>query len=268
MCAARVPLVLVTIMAGASSAWSAEPPALTRARGLYNVADYTAAIEAAAEARRDPEAADTAAVVLGRAYLERYRQSANPSDLQAGHEALRAVRAGRLAARDHVELLVGLGQYFFLSESFGPAGELFDNALAESVLLNPRERLLLLDWWANALSRSAQARAFERIVARMDDEIRRDPASPVANYWLPVAARGAGDVERAWDVAMAGWVRSALVPETAYQMRQDLDRFVIEALVPELARARSASDTPAAAGRARDERAVREEWERLKQQWP
>ena len=35
----------------------------------------------------------------------------------------------------------------------------------------------------------------------MNDEIQRDPGSPVANYWLAVAARGAGDIDGAWNYA-------------------------------------------------------------------
>ena len=37
----------------------------------------------------------------------------------------------------------------------------------------------------------------------MDDEIQRDPGSAVANYWLAVAARGAGDLDGAWNAAIA-----------------------------------------------------------------
>ena len=126
----------------------------------------------------------------------------------------------KLASRDYVDLLVGLGQSLYLAETFGPAAEVFDTALAQSYLLSGRERLLLLEWWANALDRSAQTRPadsradiFERLMLRMEDEIRREASSPVANYWLAVAARGTGDIDRAWDAATAGWVRSSLSPE-------------------------------------------------------
>ena len=60
----------------------------------------------------------------------------------------------------------------------------------------------------------------------MNEEIQRDPGSPVANYWLAVAARGAGDIDGAWNSAIAAWVRSTLSPETTASLRDDLDRLV------------------------------------------
>jgi hypothetical protein len=261
-------LAVVMLTLGAAPVWAAESPALIKARALYNAADYDGAIEAAAEARREIEWADTAAVVQGRAYLERFRQRADPADLEAGREALRSVRGDTLVPRDFVDLLVGMGQYMYLAEAFGSAAELFDSALAQGFLLTSPEQLVLLEWWANALDRSAQARpadrralVFERLMARMEAEIRRDAASPVANYWLAVAARGLGDHDRAWEAATAAWVRSRLSPDSADQVRQALDQFVLQVLVPERVRQRGSREPQEAA------RAMREEWELLKQQW-
>ena len=226
-------IVGLLVMGAASVVTAAEPPALLKARQLYNAADYDGAILAAEEARRAPQWADTASLVLARSYLERYRQRTDPTDLMAGREALESIDASALPPRESVDLLVGMGQYLYLSDAFGASAELFDSALAQGYLLNGQERLLLLDWWANALDRSAQARpsdrrpaVFHRLVAAMEEELRRDAASPVANYWLAAGARGAGDVERAWDAAVAGWVRSKLWPETAARVRGDLDRLV------------------------------------------
>jgi hypothetical protein len=259
--------VLVLALAGASSALGAEPAALARARTLYNAADYDGAIEAASEARRQPVAADAAALVLARAFLERYRQRADPSDLASAREALRAVDQRELGRRDRVDLLVGLGQSLFLGESYGAAAELFDAALIQGAVLPIRARMLLLDWWASALDREAQSRpadrraaVFDRIVSRMEDELRMDPGSAPALYWLAVAARGSGDTERSWDAAIAGWVRAGLEPDTAASVRADLDRFVTQALIPERARLRGGN------GGAVD--TMRGEWELIKTQWP
>ena len=168
--------------------------------------------------------ADAAALVVARAHLEQYRQRADAEDLTAARAALGAVRASALMPRDQVDLIVGLGQSLYLSEIYGAAAELFDTALSRAALLASRDRLLLLDWWATALDREAQsrpadrrARVFERIAARMNEEIQRDPGSPVANYWLAVSARGAGDIDGAWNSAIAAWVRSTLSPETTEQ---------------------------------------------------
>lgn len=247
---------------------SAEPPSLARARTLYNAADYDGAIAAASDARKQPAAADAAALVLARAHLERYRRNADPADLAAARDALQAVRPAALNPRDRVDHIVGLGQSLFLGEAFGAAAELFDTALSRSAVLGPRARALLLDWWASALDREAlsrppdrRGRVFERIAGRMEQELRSDPGSAPASYWLAVASRGTGDLERAWDAAVAGWVRAPMSPDTAESVRADLDRFVTQVLIPERARQRGARDHQDAAA------ALRNEWELVKSQW-
>jgi hypothetical protein len=252
----------------ASPAAAAEHPSLAKARALYNAGDYDGAIGAAAVSQREPASADASALVIARSHLERYRQRADPSDLGAAREALGSVRSTALTLRDQVDLLVGLGQSLYLGEVFGAAAELFDTALSRVALLPERDRVLLLDWWATALDREAQTRpaerrgrVFERIGERMEAELREDPASPVANYWLAVAARGVGDVDRAWSAAVAAWVRSTLRPETAESLRVDLDRLVTQALIPERARTRPARD------QADTLAVLRAEWDLVKQQW-
>jgi hypothetical protein len=266
-CACAVVLVLLAC----GSAHAAEPAPLARARTLYNAADYDGAIAAATEALKGPTAVDAAALVLARAHLERYRLRADPVDLAAARAALHRVRQAALAPRDRVDLLVGLGQSLFLGEAFGAAAELFDTALALNGVEPTRGRTFLLDWWASALDREAQTRSadrrvpvFERIAERMERELRTEPGNPTANYWLPVAARGTGDLDRAWDAAIAGWVRASLNPETAPALRADLDRFVTSALVTERARQRP---TP---GRDAQETisAILGEWDLIKSQWP
>jgi tetratricopeptide (TPR) repeat protein len=265
----RCLLLVLALAASPVLASAAEPPGLVKARASYNAAEYDAAIDAASEVLRQPQWADAAALVLGRAHLERYRVRGNPTDLILAHGALTAVRAPALSDRDFADLLVGLGQYLYLIDAFGTAAEVFDSALAQSLVLTDRERLLLLDWWANALDRSAQARpavgrgaVFARLIARMEEALRRDPASPVANYWLAVAARGVGDIERAWEASTAGWVRAGLVPDAADAVRADIDRFVVQVLVPERVRARGGRDPQEALV------AMLAEWETFKDQWP
>lgn len=249
-------------------ALAAEPPALVRARASYNAAEYEAAIDAAAVARRQPEWADAAALVIGRSHIERYRRNAAPDDLAAAREALAAVRLDTLTPRDQLDLNIGLAQALYFGEQFGPAAELFDSALSRTGLLADAERLRLLDWWATALDRAALSRppdrratAYGRITDRMEDELRADPANPVASYWLAIAARGAGDLDRAWDAAVAAWIRAGLRPADTAQLRADLDRLVEQALIPERARTRVARANEDAVT------ALREEWALLKQRW-
>ena len=262
-----IPVLVLLVTAGAASAAAAEHPSLVKARTLYNSADYDAAIQAAADARTDPEWADAAALVAARAHLERYRRAAQASDLEEARTALLGVRHVMLTPRDQVDLQVGMGQYLFLTDAFGAAAEIFDTALAQAFLMSAQDRLLLLDWWANAVDRAAQAgpadqraRTFERLVVRMEEELRRDPGSPVANYWLVAGARGSGAIERAWHAAAAAWVRFGLWPEAAPTARDDLDRLVVQAIIPERARARA--DNPQDAAKT-----MLDEWESFKQQW-
>src|SRR6185503_4553756 len=175
--------VLLLAVAGLPAAGeAAEAPALARARTLYNSGDYEGAIDAASVSRRDAQWADASALVIARARLERYRQSMNASELADAREALQAVKAASLTPRDQLDLLIGLGQALYLGEVYGPAAELFGTALDKGAMLPPRDRALLLDWWATALDRDAQTRPYDRrppvygrIAERMDQELREDP---------------------------------------------------------------------------------------------
>lgn len=260
----------IVMVIAAAQADAAEHPSLAKARALYNAADFDAAIAAATIARGDPASADAAALVVGRSHLERYRlRTSDPADLAAGREALGAVRMAALLPRDQIDLLVGLGQALFLADAFGAAAELFDVALSRASSLPDRDRFLLLDWWASAIDREAQALGaeqgamlLERVVARAEDALREDPGHPAANYWLVVASRGAGDPARAWHAAVAAWVRAPLRPESAAGMREDIDQFVTTVLIPERARTRPAREQPAAVNELRDD------WEAVKRDWP
>ena len=262
---------VVLVLLACVPAEAVEPAPLARARTLYNEGHYDAAIEQATEALKVPSASDAASLVLGRAHLERYRQRGDASDLTAAREVLHRVRQQALAPRDRVDLLVGLGQLLFLGEAFGAAAELFDTALAQGAAPPSRTRALLLEWWASAMDREAQSRAaerrapgFERMVERMEHELRVDPANGPASYWLAVAARGVGDLERAWDCAIAGWVRASLNPDAAPSLRADLDRLVTQALVAERARQRPIPGRDAAETMT----ALLGEWDLIKSQWP
>src|SRR6185503_1075863 len=263
----RVSMLMVAALLVAQGANAAEPASLTRARTLYNAADYDGALAAAALARTQAPAGDAAALVEARARLERYRRNAAPEDLMAARDALNTIRASALTGRDQVDFLVGLGQSLYLTDFFGAAANLFDTALERSAPLPDRDRLLLLDWWATAVDREAQnaqperrARLAAQITTRMEDELRLDPGSAPANYWLAVAARAAGDLDAAWDAAVAAWVRATLGPATE-QLRADIDRLVMQAVIPERARAHRARDQVDLTD------AMRAQWELVKQQW-
>lgn len=262
-------LAAILFFAMIGPAVAADPPALAKARTRYNDGDFDGAISAAAVARNVAGSADSAALVIARAHLELYRQRAQPDDLATARATLMGVHAANLTPRDQVDLDIGLGQSLFLGEVFGAAAEMFDAALARATVLSTAERRQLLDWWATALDREAQARTpdrrarvFERVLNRMEDELKVDPLNPTANYWLAVAARGIGDPDRAWNVAVAAWVRSSLAPDTdSTSLRADLDRLVGEALITERARLRPMSEQQVAMAM------FRAEWDLVKEQW-
>jgi hypothetical protein len=261
----------MVVLLACGTAHAAEPAALARARTLYNEGNYDGAIDAAKEALKVPAASDAASLVIARSHLERYRQRGDAGDLTSAREILHGVRLQSLAGRDRVDLLIGLGQLLFLGESFGAAAELFDTALAQGAALPPRTRTLILDWWASSMDREAQSRppdrrnpVFQVLVGRMEHELRTDPGNAPAAYWLAVGARGMGDLDRAWDCAIAGWVRATLNPDTAPALRADLDKLVTQALVTERARqrpfpGRDPADTV---------NALLGEWDLIKSQWP
>lgn len=241
---------------------------LSRARQLYNSGQYDAAIDAAATAAKTPDLSDAAQLVMARAYLERFRQTSNDEDRSAARDALKRVRASALSDDDRVELTIALGESLYVDGQAGAAAEQFDLALARADRKQPVRRERLLDWWATSLDRQSQSSADDiarslqtRIVRRMEDELHIDASATVASYWLAAAARGSGDIERAWDAAIAGWVRVSQLGPRAATARGELDALVTQAIIPDRARVVSPASPDAAAA------AMRSQWAALKKAW-
>jgi tetratricopeptide (TPR) repeat protein len=233
-------LLVSAMLLGAAPLHAAD--ALADARRLYNEGQYDAAERAAREAVRVPATADGARVVLGRIQLERYRQTAAPDDLADAIAALRAVDARPLDPRERVELTIGMAEALYLDDRFGAAAALFESVLDSSSLLGPVAHERVLDWWATAIDRQALVRPvperydlYDRIVARMTDEIARDVGSAPAGYWLAAGTRGAGDLDAAANEATAGWVRATLARDRGAALRADLDRLMVHGILPDRA---------------------------------
>lgn len=242
---------------------------LLRARQLYNEQLYNLAIDSAAAARRAPQLADTATLILARSLLERYRKDADAGDLATAKTELQQIRPAGLSSIDQVELVIALGELLYLDDQPGAAAEEFEMALERVDPKNPGARERVLDWWASAVDRQAQMRSeteratlYSRIVVRMEDELRRNTASAVASYWLVAGARGSGDLDRAWNAALAGWARASLTGEGRTRLRADLEQIVMQAIIPERARLVAPAGNATQAGAA-----MRAEWTALKQAW-
>jgi hypothetical protein len=207
-------------------------------------------------------------LILGRIYLEQYRQSANADDLMQARESLSAVNAQNLDRRERLELAIGQGEALFLDDKFGPAAELFERALDSSSILGAPAHERLLDWWASAVDRLAltgprdgREAVYARIVSRMEKELAADPSSPPAAYWLAAASRGAGNLERAWNAAMAGWVSATLGRDHGAALRADLDRLMIQGIIPDRAARLQPRDVKQISA------VMLSEWEALKASW-
>jgi hypothetical protein len=236
---------------------------LARARSLYNQQQYEAAVTAAEEARLIPSRADAADLVAARAYLERFRASAASDDLTNARDRLRRIDPQRFPPRERTEYVVGLGETLFFDAAYGAAAAVFDSVLQSRDLLAGAARDRVLDWWASALDREARPRSdidrqpvYQRVRARMEEELAAHPGSAAAAYWLAAAARAQGDVLAAWNMAQAAWVRAPLTSDKGEALREDLDRLMLRAIVPD--RAKATAQPP---------EQLRAQWEQFKERW-
>src|SRR4029450_6271493 len=143
------------VIVGLSGTLVAAADPLAEARRLYNLGQYENAAKLAREAIKLSSSAESARLVLGRIYLERYRQAAEPEDLVQAREALTMVNTQGLDRRERGEWVIGRGEALYLDDRFGPAVELFERALDGTEPLGTGQRERLLDWWGAALARPA-----------------------------------------------------------------------------------------------------------------
>ena len=258
----RLAISAALVFAAIAGPRAADDP-LARARLLYNQGQWEAAIAAAELARQTPSRSDAADLVGARAYLERFRASDSADDLVNARERLRRIDPQHFAMNERAEYVVGLGEALFFEGSFGAAADVLDPIVRNPDVLAGDARERVLDWWASALDRDAKPRpeidrqgVYQRIRARMEDELSTRPVSGTAAYWLAAAARAQGDVQAAWDAAIAAWVRAPLTSDRGVTLRADIDRLVLRAIVPD--RAKVTAQTPDS---------LRQQWEQFKERW-
>jgi hypothetical protein len=263
----RAGAIVLGLLATATAAFADQSGRadLARARVHYNQRQFDEAIASASLARGFADTADASAIVLARAHLERYRERADPADLSAAREVLNSVRAAGLDSRDQVEMLLAVGESLFLEDDFGAAAAIFESAVDRATALDSELAEALLEWWGSAVERQAgslprdpRVAVFGRLAERMRGELARTPSSASATYWLVVALRGAGEIDAAWDAAVAAWARARLIGERAPSLRADLDRLVLQGIIPDKVRLR---------GEDGSESQFRAEWELVKERW-
>jgi hypothetical protein len=174
-----------------------------------------------------------------------------------------------LSGEDRTDLALGLALGLFMSGEFRASAALFDEVLHEPGRAAAPYQSSVLDWWAAALSRHAQTLPpdsrepiFAGMTARLREAWASEPGSSVAAYWLSVALHGLGHLDRAWNVAVASWVRAPLSTQTK-DLRDELDRFVTTVLIPDRARHMATPSEPA----SQFESSLGVEWSELKEQW-
>jgi hypothetical protein len=102
---------------------------------------------------------------------------------------------------------------------------------------------------------------FHRMRERMTRELAKNPGSAAAGYWSVVAIRGEGDAVGAWDAAIASWVRARLAGPRSAQLRADLDKLVLEGIIPDRVRLFPSEQ------RGQAESDLRTEWAVVKERW-
>jgi hypothetical protein len=271
VCAVPSPAVAQTSRDPPGTKVEAPADPMIQARGFYNEGEYDRAIQTASDALQRAEVRNAAALLLGRAALERYRATANPTDLTRAREALRTVDASALPERDRNDLAIGLGEALYFDELYRPAADIFASMLEQGAQLGLTRRDQVLDWWATATDRHVRqlppeerAAAYDRLIARMELELVGDATSSAAAYWLAAASYARGHVDRAWDAAVTGYVRAIMAADGGAALRPDLDRLVREGIIPERVRRLPVAGTPdgeqALAG-------MLAEWDLVKNRW-
>jgi hypothetical protein len=234
---------LMTLLGASPSAAQSD---LARARTLYNGGEFDAAIVAATAAGRKPSIAPSAALIIARSQLEKFRKLGDAEALVTARAGLVSLNPRELAPQEVIEWQVGIATVLFLENQLGSAVDIFS-----SVMPSARDRLSepdlekLLEWLGTSMSRLAETltgeprkQAYQKLRAQVRLELERNPLSRSALYWTAVSERGAGDLESAWAAAVAAWVRIGGDPERE-QLRTDVERFVTQTLIPERAQART-----------------------------
>ena len=192
-----------------------------------------------------------------------------PTISSAARVALGTVRVSNLDARDHVDFLMALGEALFFEDDYGAAAALFESGIDGADRAGPADRrgdARLVGQRRRAPRRRARARCADRRRSRACASAwpaswRAIPAPPRPRTGSSSARAGRGEPVAAWDAAIAGWVRARLAGARSATLRADLDKLVLEGIIPDRVRAIAADR------RAQAESDLRAEWAVVKERW-
>jgi hypothetical protein len=236
---------------------------LERARAFYNAGQFDESIAAATTASSRPAMANSARLIIARARLERFRRLGEPKELDTARSELISLKPSALAPQEAIEWQIGVGTALFLEDQLGPAAEAFATLLPSArTRLTPEEFQKLLE---ESLTGNARTRIYENLRVDSRSELERNPFSRAATYWAVVASRGAGDLDAAWNAAVAGWIRMNGQID-GQQIQTDIDTFVTRTLIPERAQARTSQRLDAKATIA-EIAALNDEWRAIAARW-
>jgi len=263
--------VVVVGLCAPTPAWAQS--SLERARAYYNEGRYDESIAAATAASSRPEAVPSATLIIARSHLGRYRASGDAKELDAARAALVTLNPRALVPQEAIEWQIGAGTALFFENQFGPAADMFSTVVPVArERLNDAEFEKLVEWWgstqarlAETLTGDARRVAYERLRNDATREVQRNPLSRPATYWMIVGLRGAGNLEEGWSAAVSGWIRFG-GPTGGEKLRADLDRFVVQTLIPERAQAKTGQrlDTKTALNEIA---VMTEDWRNLTTRW-
>ena len=179
------------------------------------------------------------------------------------------MRVSNLDTRDHVDFLMALGEALFFEDDYGAAATLFESGIDGAIAQGTETGEAMLEWWGSAVERHADALERDGAHHRVRAAARSDGARAVAQsrhrppprIGSSSARAAAATPIEAWDAAIAGWVRARLAGARSATLRADLDKLVLEGIIPDRVRSLAADR------RAQAESDLRAEWAVVKERW-
>jgi hypothetical protein len=194
---------------------------ILHAKYLYNAGYYQQAIDEARKVKADEPTAPQVDLLLSRSYTQLYRITKEAKHLDLARAHMLAALKGYPFEHpwENHELVTGLAEIHYWDDERGPAAELFHSVILEgNKKIAPQSYANAVDWWASTLTGLiANMNPTDPIKVSTEKEIKSTiekayrqsyGGEPVLAYWMALVHVREGNVGKAWDVAVAGYVRA------------------------------------------------------------